>query len=50
MYAPWDRVVLQAHPEWAQTYRLQSWNPTRDVSFALANVYEVLNADECLGV
>ena len=50
MYAPWDRVGLQAHPEWAQTYRLQAWNPTRDLSFILANVHEVLNSDEYLGI
>jgi hypothetical protein len=50
MYAPWDRVGLQAHAEWAQSYRLQAWNPTRDLSFVLANVHEVLNADDYLGI
>jgi hypothetical protein len=50
MYAPWDRIGLQAHPDWAQTYRLQAWNPTRDLSFILANVHKVLNADDYLGI
>ncbi len=50
MYAPWDRMGLQAHPDWTQTYRLQAWNPTRDLSFILANVHEVLNADDYLGI
>lgn len=50
MYAAWDRVGLQSHPGWAQTNPLQAWNPTRDLSFILDNVYEVLNADDYLGV
>lgn len=50
MYAPWDRLGLQAHQEWAQTYRHQAWNPTRDLSFILGQVHEVLNADDYLGV
>jgi hypothetical protein len=50
MYAPWDRLGLQAHGEWAQTYPRLAWNATRDLSFILANVWEVLNADDYLGV
>ena len=50
MYAPWDRMGLQAHPDWAQTYQHDAWNPTRDLSFILARVYEVLNADDYLGI
>jgi hypothetical protein len=49
MYAPWDRLGLQAHPDWANTYRLQAWNPTRDLSFILEQVHEMLNADDYLG-
>lgn len=49
MYAPWDRVGLQAHPEWATTYRLQAWNPSRDLSFVLDQIHEVLTADDYLG-
>jgi hypothetical protein len=50
MYAPWDRMGLQTHPDWAQKHRLQAWNPTRDLSFILTNVHEVLNADDYLGI
>jgi hypothetical protein len=50
MYAPWDRVGLQAHPDWAQVHRLRAWSPARDLSFLLANVHEVLNADDYLGI
>jgi hypothetical protein len=50
MYAPWDRMGLQAHPDWAQRHPQDAWNPTRDLSFILAKVHEVLNADDYLGV
>jgi hypothetical protein len=50
MYAPWDRMGLQAHPDWAQTYFSEAWNPTRDLSFILANVHKVLNSDDYLGI
>jgi len=50
MYAPWDRIGLQAHPEWAQKYPLEAWNPTRDLSFILTQLQERLNADDYLGV
>ena len=49
MYAPWDRLGIQAHSDWANKYRLQAWNPTRDLSFVLEQVHEVLNADDYLG-
>ena len=50
MYAPWDRVGLRTHSDWAQRYPLSAWNSTRTITFIVANVYEVLNADDYLGV
>lgn len=50
MYAPWDRIGLSSHPHWAQQHPLEAWNPTRDISFVLTNVHEVLNADDYLGI
>lgn len=50
MYAPWDRIALQSHPDWPQKYPLQSWNPSRDLSFILSNVHDALNADDYLGI
>jgi hypothetical protein len=50
MYAPWDRVGLRAHPGWAQKHPLEAWNPSREISFILSRVHEVLNADDYLGV
>ena len=50
MYAAWDRLGLQAHPEWAQTHRLEAWNATREISFVLCRIHEVLNSDDYLGL
>ena len=50
MYAAWDRVGLQAHPEWAQRYPRTAWHAKRDLAFILENVHEMLNADDYLGV
>lgn len=50
MYAAWDRIGLQSHSDWAQKHPLEAWNPTRDISFILSRVHEVLNADDYLGV
>jgi hypothetical protein len=50
MYAPWDRIGLQAHPDWSKQYPHEAWTPARDLSFVLANVHEVLNADDYLGI
>jgi hypothetical protein len=50
MYAPWDRMGLQAHPDWAHKYPHDAWNPTRDLSFILSKVHEILNADDYLGI
>lgn len=50
MYAPWDRTALQSHPNWAQQYPHDAWNPTRNLSFIFSNVHEYLNADDYLGI
>jgi hypothetical protein len=50
MYAAWDRIGLQSHPDWALTHPLEAWNPSREISFILSRVHEVLNADDFLGV
>lgn len=49
MYAPWDRSALESHHDWAQKYPHDAWNPTRDITFVLNNVHNILNADDYLG-
>jgi hypothetical protein len=50
MYAAWDRIGLEAHPDWAQNHPLEAWNPSREISFILSRLHEVLNADDYVGV
>lgn len=49
MYAPWDRSALGSHADWAQKHPHEAWNPTRDITFVLSNVHDILNADDYLG-
>jgi len=50
MYAPWDRIALQTHVNWAQEAPRLVWHAQRDLTFILENVHEVLNADDYLGI
>jgi hypothetical protein len=50
LYAPWDRAGLNSHSEWAQSHPRYAWNQRRDLTFYLANVFDLLNDDDYLGV
>jgi hypothetical protein len=50
MYAPWERKALADHTDWAQKYPMSAWNPTRDLTFVLTHIHEILNADDYLGI
>ncbi len=50
MYAPWDRIALQTHANWAQEAPHLVWHAGRDLSFILDNVHEVLNTNDYLGI
>ena len=50
MYAPWDRIALETHANWAQEAPRLAWHSGRDLTFILDNLHEVLNADDYLGV
>lgn len=50
LYTPYDRVALESHPQWAQTYPLHAWHPKRTLVFYLECVYELLNDSEYVGV
>jgi hypothetical protein len=50
MYAAWGRVALQGHSGWPQQHPRSAWNGQRDLAFILSSVFEVLNADDCLGI
>lgn len=50
LYAPWDRVGLAVHSEWASQHQAYAWHPGRDLAFFLRRVYDLLNDDDYLGV
>lgn len=50
MYAPWDRAGLNAHPEWAQSYRRSAWHGGRTLTFVLEQLSERLMADGYVGI
>lgn len=50
MYAPWDRLGLQSHPDWTREAPRLAWHAERDLTFVLENVHELLNADDYLGI
>ncbi len=50
LYAPWDRIALDGHGDWATKYPRQAWNARRDLTFYLTNVSEVLNSEDYVGV
>lgn len=42
VYRPWDRFA-GAHNDWSTKYPDLAWNPTRNLSFALNDLYQILN-------
>ncbi len=44
-YAPWDRVALEGHSEWARQHPQDTWHPGRGIGFILSRVHSVLHAD-----
>ena len=50
LYAPFDRVALQAHGDWAHRYSPDAWNPQKGLARALQLVHECLNEDGYPGV
>ena len=49
LYAPWDRVALHSHGDWATRHSAYAWHPRRDLAFFLSCVHDLLNDDDYLG-
>lgn len=49
LYAPYDRVALQAHRNWLARYPGDAWTAGRDITFFLKQVHRLLNCDDYLG-
>lgn len=50
LYLPFDRVALEAHPQWRTRYRHRAWNGRRDLAWALRFLHDLLDDPDCLGV
>jgi hypothetical protein len=49
LYASYDRQGLISHPEWVRTYARSAWNPTRDLTFVLEKLSDLLTSDDYAG-
>lgn len=49
LYAAYDRQGLTGHPEWAAQYPRSSWNPTRDLTFVLEKLSDLLTSGDYVG-
>ncbi|MCY4107698.1 MAG: hypothetical protein OXG11_01560 [Chloroflexi bacterium] len=50
LYAPWDRIGLESHSEWASQHPAYAWHPGRDLTFFLRCVHDILNDYDYLGI
>jgi len=44
VYRPWDRLA-GAHGDWATNYPTLAWNPKRDLTFVLEDLYGLLTSN-----
>jgi hypothetical protein len=49
LYAPYDRVALIGHPNWAEQHPADVWTPVRTLSFFLDRVHVLLSDEEYQG-
>lgn len=50
LYVPWDRVVINGHPEWRAKYARELWDPEEGIACYLRHTHELLNDEEYTGV
>ena len=50
LYAPFDRVALQSHPDWQSRYPRRAWDSQRDIIWVLQYIHEILNCDDYEGI
>jgi hypothetical protein len=49
LYASYDRGGLASHPEWRTTYTRSAWDATRDLTFVLDKLSDLLTSDDYAG-
>ena len=50
LYAPFDRVALNGHPNWMTQHSRQVWDPSKDLAWLLQILHEMLNNDDYTGI
>ena len=50
LYAPFDRVALSSHPNWRTTHPRRVWDSSRDLTWILQLLHEMLNNDDYTGI
>ena len=50
LYAPFDRVGLQSHPKWRTQHPRRAWDSSRDLTWLLQILHEMLNNDDYTGI
>ena len=50
LYAPFDRVALNSHPNWGTQHPRRAWNPRKDLAWLLHILHELLNNDDYTGI
>jgi len=50
LYAPFDRVALEDHQNWATQHARFTWTPDRDVTWYAIRLHELVNDDDYQGV
>ena len=50
LYAPFDRVALNGHSSWKNQHPRRIWNSSKDLSWLLQILHEMLNNDDYTGI
>ena len=50
LYAPFDRVALDSHPNWRTQHPRRVWDSSKDLTWILQILHEMLNSDDYTGI
>ena len=50
LYAPFDRVALNSHPNWQTEHPRRVWDSSKDLTWLLQILHEMLNNDDYTGI
>ena len=50
LYEPFDRVALHVHPDWTRKHPRRAWDSSRDLTWLLQILHEMLHNDDYTGI